>query len=374
LKVAIFETEHFEAAYPLLRLFDNGRNEITIFCYPAPKKQLDHMLKEDSQRYRWVVKGNNQSRISFIRTMNRELKKEKTDLLYLNTLSDNYFFYALLVMLAPVKRVVLTLHALNNFFTSTRQYRPKKWLNAIGKRLLRSRIKEYTVLSQAMVPQLQQRLGKNRKVYCVPGSIFEKQEQRIKLQNPIHLVVPGSIDGKRRSYSQAFEVLYLCRQENIPVHMTFLGRFCGEYGQTILDKCREWNKEENNLSYYSTEEIEQPEFDRVVESADFLFNPSVVHTIMDGVAETYGVTISSGNMSDVIRHSRPLIIPAALIIDPAFEQSCIRYNHPRDILSYIQLVRTRNEPYRKLAEAAFNASQSYTVEKIRVRNQELLTG
>ena len=41
--VGIFETDHFEAAYPVIRLFDNGENDITIFVYEKSYRQLQFL-------------------------------------------------------------------------------------------------------------------------------------------------------------------------------------------------------------------------------------------------------------------------------------------------------------------------------------------
>src|SRR6185369_13910657 len=116
MKVAIFETEHFEAAYPLVRLFDNGHHEITVFSYPYAKRQLEYMLKDSKDRYHWITKEDNQSRVSFIRTIYREVKKRKIELLYLNTVSDSFQAYAFLVKRLRDIRVILTVHAINSFF------------------------------------------------------------------------------------------------------------------------------------------------------------------------------------------------------------------------------------------------------------------
>jgi hypothetical protein len=147
--------------------------------------------------------------------------------------------------------------------------------------------------------------------------------------------------------------------------MTFLGRFCGEYGQSVLTKSKQWGK---TLSYYGNEEIDQPEFDRVIQSADFLFNPSIVNTFTDdNIKETYGITISSGNISDAIRHAKPVIIPQSLTIDPWFEYSCIRYATVDDIVKFIRSIIEKPELYKNLLQATCQSAKEYTVEKIKER-------
>jgi len=272
----------------------------------------------------------------------------------------------MVALLPDTTRVILTVHTINSFFETKEKYRPRRLATAVGKRLLRFLIREYNVLSQAMVPALRHRLGKNKKIHNIPGGVFEGtvHQHRMVFQDPIHIVVPGSIDSKRRDYEKAFELLALLKKERIAARMTFLGRFCGEYGQIILAKSRSCD----NLTYYDDKEVDQPEFDRVLQTADFIFTPSVVHTITDnGVKETYGVTISSGNIADVIRHAKPFIIPQSLTVDPQLDHSCIRYATVEDIAAFIRSALEDPEAYRILSQAALKASEEYTIEKLRER-------
>lgn len=366
MRIAIFETEHFEAAYPLIRLFDNGQNEVTIFAYPAARRQLEYMLKDDVKRYHWITKKEEQSRRSFINTIHKEVKRRKIELLYLNTISDNFLSYAKMVAFLSDIRIILTVHTINSFFETKEKYRLRKLVTAMGKRLLRAFIREYNVLSQAMVPALRYRLGRNKKIHNIPGGVYEGTytQPHSTLQNAVHIVIPGSIDSKRRDYEKAFELLGLLKKERIAAKMTFLGRFYGEYGQTILSK----SKACDNLFYYDDKEVDQPEFDRVLQTADFVFTPSIVHTITDnGVKEIYGVTISSGSIADVIRHAKPFIIPQSLTVDPQLDQSCIRYATVEDIVSFIKSALQEPEVYKRLSQAALKASEEYSVEKLRER-------
>ena len=56
MKVAIFDTEHFEVTFAVIRFFDNGRNDITIYIYENSFVQLEYLLKADVHKYTWVIK------------------------------------------------------------------------------------------------------------------------------------------------------------------------------------------------------------------------------------------------------------------------------------------------------------------------------
>lgn len=368
MKIGIFETEHFEAAYPLLRLYDNGHNQITIFCYPAAQRQLAFLLGDRSLKYNWVTKPKKQSRRSFIRTIIQEAKAQKLDLLYLNTVSDNYIHYAMLARSLPSTRTVLTVHMINSLFETSKKYKPRKLLHAIGKRILRNTIKEFNVLSQVMVDELGKRLSRDKKIYNIPGGIYEGREPHNKLKHHIHIVIPGSVDIKRRNYAHAITLAELLEKESIPFKMTFLGRFVDVQYEYMLRQMSEPFKKD--IMYYADEEIDQPEFDRVLQSADLIFSPTG-YSVMDGIKEFYGQTITSGNIADAIRHARPIIVPNTYTVDTLLEQSCIRYSEVKDIVDYIKSLVNNPVKYSHLTHTAVEASKQYTLEKIRERNKEL---
>lgn len=376
MKVAIFETEHFEAGYSLIRLFNNGQNEITVFSYAASKRQFDYLFKDDQSKISWVTKKEHQSKASFIYTIYQETKKRKIDLLYLNTVSDNFLFYAMLAGSLPKIRIVLTLHMVYNFFSTRSLFNPRRMIRAIGKKMLRRAIKEFNVLSPTLLPLLQKKFPAGKKIHQVPGAIFEKNAAAIAEPSPglFTIVIPGSIDNKRRDYDQVFKLLNLLKQEDIAAEIVLLGSFYGEYGQTILAQCREWAKDHANLRWYEEGVVDQPEFDRVMKMSHFIFTPTVIDTIIaDGIEEFYGISISSGNIADAIRHARPLIIPGGLVVDPVLEKGCVRYSGLGDIVSLLKSIRNDQSVYMKLANAAIDNSQQFTIEKVRMRNTSLFT-
>jgi hypothetical protein len=272
-------------------------------------------------------------------------------------------------------RVILTIHNINTWFEYEKSFSFRRIIRYLGRKLLLLAVKEFNVVALPMVNTLENKLPSNRNVHCLPGAIFE--EDRIKQTQPgiathINIVIPGTIDGRRRNYQQAFDLLTLLEKVAIPATMTFLGRFYEEYGLTILQQTKAWPKGHTQLKYYEFETVDQPEFDRVMNEASFVFIPSVLHTIIeDGVSEVYGTTISSGNLFDVIKHAKPFIIPGKLSVDHFLEESCYRYKHPTDIGWFLSSVYHKPTLYAELLQSALKASRNYTIEKVRERNPSL---
>jgi hypothetical protein len=375
MKIAIFETDHFEGSYPVIKLFDNNKNDITIFTYSPAYKQFQYLFSAAPTKYTWIVKPDKTSKYTFIRAMFREIRKRKIAVVYLNTISDNFFFYALMIFLLCNTRVIVTMHSVNSYFEYKKSFSLRRIIRYIGRKMLVSVVKEFNVVGMTMVKHLENKLPPGKKVYCVPGAVFEEGsciQARPAAGDHITIVIPGSIDDRRRNYEPAFTLLHLSEQSKIPVSITFLGRFYSDYGKRILEKCKAMQLEYTRLNYYEDDTVGQPEFDRVINEASFVFIPSVINTVIeDGVTDVYGTSICSGNLFDIIKHAKPFIIPEQLKIDPFLESSCFRYRTAEDIAAFISLIHKNPESYLVLQQKALEASRNYTIEKVRERNATL---
>lgn len=376
MQIGIFETEHFEGAYPVIRLFDDGHNRITIFTYQQAYRQFKHLFAEDMHRYEWVVRGDDESKYQFIRRIYRETKQRKIGLLYMNTVTNNFIFYAWLVRLLKGIRVVVTLHDINNYFHFTPAVSLRRWIRYIGKRSLVKSVREFNVVSETMVPYLESKLPASKKVHNLPGAVFDPTQYlnlAPAVDGKLRIVVPGSVDNRRRNYNSVFELLDQCR--HLPVSVTLLGGFAHSYGMAVKEKCRQLSAQYPNLAFYGDEVVDQPEFDRVMNEAHLVFIPSVVDTIIsDGTKERYGMSISSGNIFDVIKHAKPFIIPVTLKIPDRLASSAITYTVIGEIVAHLETLVQQPERYPQLLEQALHNSKEYTIPKVRERNATLFTG
>ncbi|SRR5579871_405715 len=376
MKIAIFETEHFEGAYPVIRLFDNGENAITVFCYEQSFRQFQFLFKEDFSKYKWVVKQDDESKNHFIYRMYQEIKKGKMEILYLNTISNNFHSYALLIKMLKNVRTIVTIHNINNYFQFIPAFSLRRFIRNGGKKRLIKNTREFNVVSLTMIESLQKRLPSFKKVHCIPGAVFEKE--KINAVNLIRgqqlkIVVPGTVDVRRRDYQKVFDLLYACNNLDLPIVITLLGGYYGDAGKRIIEACEKYILQFDNLQFYNAKIVDQPEFDKVMNESHFVWIPSVITTIInDEVREIYGETMASGNLFDIIKHAKPFIVPAQLRFDEYLQSSSFCYQNTNDIIEYIR--RFINEPslYYQLCKKALLNSENYTAENVRKRNQDLL--
>jgi hypothetical protein len=158
-----------------------------------------------------------------------------------------------------------------------------------------------------------------------------------------------------------FELLEQCRDAGIKVSVVLLGGFYETYGQMVLDRCRNYN----NVKYY-TSLVDQPEFDRVMNECHIVFTPAVIDTVLfDGITETYGLSISSGNIFDIIKHAKPFISPAALRVPAAIQSSCVTYESVEDIVAFLKRLAVEDNLFRLLNNQAELNSKKYTIKVLR---------
>lgn len=370
MNIVIFEKEHFEGAYPVIKLFDMPGNEITIITSEATHKRFVDLFGKEVDKFKWVVLTAT-GKISFFYSLYINLKKEKTDILYINTISDNHWLYAFILSLLRFKKLVLTLHDINCLFESQPSWNFKKEIIHKGKKKLLKQIDEFNVVSDTMIPYLQTKV-KDKKIHNIPGAIFEN---RICLQNIItslKIVVPGSLDKKRRDYEKVFELASVAEKEKLPLHITLLGGFSDAYGKYIIQKSDRFQSLHCEIYCYETTIVDQHEFDQQMDAAHFIFIPSVVNTkICGNTPEIYGITKSSGNIFDVIKHAKPFIVPTELTIPANLQTSCFKYENMSDIAGFLKKITSLAIDYATWQKLAWDNSKNYTIEKIRERNASL---
>jgi len=373
MRIGIFETTHFEGAYPVIRSFDRSDNQITIFTYEESFRQFQFLFANDMPRYKWVVKGKEESKYVFIRRIYKETKEQQLQLLYLNTISDNFIFYSWMISFLKPIRVIVTLHSINNYFNHSNALTLRRIVRTMGKKSLMRVVNEFNVVALTMVDYLKERLPASKKVHCVPGAVYEGRSGRIyprEMPVVIKLVVPGVIDERRRDYGLVLQLVEKLQERGMQITICLLGGISPIFGKIILQKLksRKWE----GLHYYDVPVVDQPEFDRVMDEADLVFLPSTIHNkIIDDIPEVYGLTMSSGNLFDIIKHAKPFIAPRGLRVDPFLEGSCLRYESVDEIVDILSALINSPEVIDSLRSKAKAASENYSIEAVRKRNEDL---
>ncbi|MES1219864.1 MAG: hypothetical protein ABUT20_30465 [Bacteroidota bacterium] len=372
MKIAIIEKGHFEVAFTLISLFDRDDNTITIFIDESTYNQLSFLLNGKITHYTWVVQSNESNR-SFIKSMFEKIDKDSFDILYFNTIADNFINYAWHLSKIKQTRTVLTLHDVNGFFHYSPSFSIRRVTRYFGKRKLIKIIPCFNVLSETMVPHLKQKLPPTKQILNIPGGLFFPESfvrKEFNKNDTIKITIPGSIDIRRRNYSLLFEFLQSANARNIPVSITLLGGFRKNHSELIYSQCQDYLKKKDNLHIYNSEIVNQDEFDKVMNESHFIWMPLQSTAIVtDGTVEKYGASITSGNIGDAIRYGRPFFAPRYFKFDESLQKSCLKYENIEDILTFLEKLDSRT--YESYLSEAVQASMNYTKDKIIERNNSL---
>jgi hypothetical protein len=371
MKTGIFEMEHFEGSYPVIRLFDMPDNQLVIFTDAATYACFADLFKEDMDRFQWEILDTS-SKWRFFRQLYKAAKKHRLDILYLNTISNNHLLYAWVIGLLGIPRVVITAHDINCLFKSRLLLKARPFLHHIGKKALIKRVKEFNVVSDTMVNYLRDTTGGQMQIHNIPGAVFESEQQVLAIGEYIHLVVPGSLDKKRRDYQQVFALVKAAEASRLRLHITLLGGYSDEYGKSIVQQAAALETKFTKVAVYDTRLVHQEEFDKQLNNAHFIYIPSVINTaICFTIPETYGLTKSSGNMFDVIKHARPFITPQPLRISATLESSCFRYTSIDHLVNFLMGFMQKKDNYETWQQQALANSKEYTIARVRARNPTL---
>src|SRR5690606_14198255 len=122
------------------------------------------------------------------------------------------------------------------------------------------------------------------------------------------------------------------------------------------------------MKYYEESIVDQDEFDRQMDECHFVFIPSVVHTMICGeIPEVYGITKSSGNIFDVIKHAKPFIVPATLTIPESLASSCIKYRGLEEIVALLEEFIMNPGRFESICREAEGNSQLFSLGNVRNR-------
>jgi len=372
MKIGIFEMEHYEGAYPIIQLFDMPANEVVVFTNTYTYERFVELFKHDMGRFQWEVIDKGSNRLRFFWKLYKAAKKHRLNLFYVNTISNNHLLYAWMLGLLRIDRVILTVHDLNCMFRSHWSLHARETIHHIGKKALIKQIKEFNVISAAMLDNIKEATHHQVPIHNLPGSVFKREQVKLAISDYIHLVVCGGLEKKRRDYDQVFDLVKAAEEKQLPVHITLLGGTYDDYGKSIAQKAQALKTTYAKLAVYECRNVPQDEFDKQLDNAHFILLTSVIDTaICFTIPETYGLTKSSGNVFDGIKHARPFMVPQLLRMPANLESSCFRYSTNEQLIDFISGLFQKKSDYLAWQQQALANSKEYTIARVREKNPSL---
>jgi len=359
MNAGIYDTEHFETTHALIRLLDNGKNKITIFIVADLAPVLKKMLRSEGIEYEWHFLQRNKLINSFI--IYRYCKRNKIDILFLNTVAQHHILFGFLCIFLKKIKTVLTIHGANSHFKPAVKLGLSSFLRYAGKKILTKNVTHFATLLSSTKLYVQKTFQPKQEVICIPGSFFENESYPI-TDTFLKIVVPGSVDFKRRNYDF---VLKLLGELNIKSRIEFvlLGGIA-ENNKIMLTQFKAFDSDLVKIKTYDEPFIDTGEYETQLKTCDFILAPiQKFFEDESSISEEYGVTKSSGTFFDAIRYGKPLLISADISIPEELEKQCIRYHTVQDLASFLENLNF--EKKLKYSQMAVSNSLNFTLENIR---------
>ncbi|GAB3670296.1 hypothetical protein [Halopiger thermotolerans] len=194
---------------------------------------------------------------------------------------------------------------------------------------------------------------------------------------PVSVTVSGRVVENVRDYDQVLDVFEsLFPEHGDALELNVLGRPVGDYGDRIVDRCRDLESQGYQVTYYpDTDWVPAEEFDAVLERSDVLLNPIylVEETTREPAPdERRSRTKGTGVLFDALKHGKPLVLPEGFVVDSMIEGSTLTYDSEAELRRLLEGLVSDPRPLATLRDRAERNAAAFTRAKQRERFDELV--
>lgn len=312
-KIALVELqEHQEVLFGLMDLLLLQAVELHVF---APQAMHLEWKERASDQIKWYYKNNHESIPTFIRKQQQQLNA--TDLIIFTTLISHFAFFSRQKFLPPR---LLLIHKGNAFFAAQANLQiqgSKDGLRYLRRLWRREDFYQRKLLAQMTAcsftdDQIREYMQAFIPADCsvLPALPLSYFEHSAPVQNtPLRIVVPGTVSTFTRNYPLLFDALNrVDAQFNNLVKLIFLGKASGKKAKAFFEWVENHTFQNIEIQIY-TQLIPVPEYQHVVQEADFLILPLREQIRFGIIREYYGKTSISGGINDMLHYGKPTLLP-----------------------------------------------------------------
>jgi len=359
-KIGVFEIDHYEMAYALLKVLSLDY-EVFLFTTGELKRRL---AEKFDHRINWIVLNTGETFPGFYRRMISEINKNQIDLLVINTIEENFTELASELKKTKSKKI-LTLHNVNFWFRHSNWFLSDSYKANKHKIGLKKEMDAYCVLSDNVKNYLSETYKPKRPVFVFPYSIYEPHKTNTSAE--ISFAVPGSIDVARRNYDLLLDCFETLHKENYKFSVFFLGFPPYDYGKAIIERSKTLKRSGLQIEYFETL-VEQSVFDDLIEKSSFILSPLQL-AIRD---EHYGKSKETGCFFDMIRYSKPGIVPEYVPVPPQMLSSVLCYSDRNSLLGLLKKIMTDEKLRSEYSKNAQKNSEVFSVENVRKETKKFI--
>lgn len=367
-KIALLELqEHQEVLYGTIDLLLIQAVEIFVF---APAYMYEQLKPEwlENERLHWTSKLPEEPTPQFILRVKNQL--DGGDLIVFTTLVNHFAFFARQTFTPPT---VLLIHKGNAFFApqSNMNIRGLKdflrHLRNLWRRedFFRKKLLKKTTYLSFTDPLIQEYMlpflpSSYRFLPALPFVFYTPNSPCS--NDPIQIVVPGTVSVLTRDFELLFSALQKAdAQLTTAVELIFLGKASGSRAMPLFDFVQNHRFQNINIQTFS-EMLSEQEYQKQVQTADFLLLSLKEQLQFGIIREGYGKTSISGAVNDMLRFGKPALVPDFYPLDPALQSLSQRFHDAESLADW--LIKWVNErSYLAFAEQAPTLLASFTKAK-----------
>lgn len=372
MKIAIYETVHLDWIIPYAELLAEEDISVSFITSATFKPDLESILAQQNTRYTWYFLNPNDRYDEFYKKIYFVLKSDHYDLVILNSIDSKLLILFGILIIAKPGRILVNLHDVNNFFRVNPSLNVRTNIRSISKKLLMLLTDGYIVNAESMKAYIIKNYLTKKPVYWLQP-VYYKPESPAQVPVTNAIVVPGSIDQRRRDYDLVLQVIQEMLKYKLPIKWILAGKPMEDYGVEIIEKARGLNRQGADISFYK-EVIPENEFQQIIAVSSWILSPLVSSTtIHDNIVEVYGESKGSGNVYDAIRHAKPLIIPSAVTVPKEIVSSCIKYESKDNLVEQLLKILTDDAISLEYRQKAERNSQHFSKERVKSMFKAALT-
>ena len=377
--IEICEPNHYSAVNGLMKSYaSDPSNEVYVFTLPKIGKALEENgLLPNIKLIVWNQEG------TMVDFLQKEVAQVELDRVHYCTIRDNVNeFYA---FDPKADEIYFHVHNIDLWFNDTigrlwsimtfdlkNKTANRKYYNIVGRFFLEalknrplrkkflkklwSRNYHYIVHSAGQRDFIA-KFTPSEKITVFPFAIYEGMEDRSGENTSLRVCIPGVISSERRDYAPLFDTLIKnAAQLKGKILIDLLGSIA-KFEKAVMEKHIQQVKDAGVDIQYATSFIPGEEYDIMLSKSDIILGNLIVQK---GPTQKYGVTKETGVVFNMLRGSKPGILPIEYQTSEDFKPSSIFFNDYTHLGEILLALVNDPEKIKDLRQKAVELSHKYS--------------
>jgi hypothetical protein len=327
MKIAIFDPSgsHGNFAYSQSLVFADDQTQ--WYIHENIFRRLNDLKIVDASDSNIKICFEGSSKILYYIRSIININNQSWDFVFFNTLQSDWLLnFIFFLFIKKSKTIVLTIHNINSFFMSSKKKSIRLFIKKWSIQLALKKITYFNVFSLNLKQHLLQKLS-GAKVFILPYQVHVSSKPFVSAQQTVlKVVVPGTIDLRRRDYYMVVETIRLLSHVS-NIMILLLGKPSGNDSKELV---KELDKYKHIVKYH-TGFISENDFEQQMVASDIIWGPLQREFEVDGVIEEYGVSKETGTTFAMIRYGLPALFPKNIPVMDDLSSGVVYYDNAGDL-------------------------------------------